>query len=169
MTENIFSGTYRIVHRDANDNTIAELLEKLHSEFGFTNASNSVTATFETDMQKMPKVKKHLSTILREDDKLVIQVKADTDVAVDVDDDDQKIMVPVTFRNTRTGTVYEKTLAYGDFTAKVAADTTLKSGIWYDYLTYTIPAQSQLKIGHSIQDVRVDSALYLAWDADINT
>jgi len=46
-----FLGTYRLVHRDANDNTIAELLEKDAGEFGIVSA----TSTPETDAQKMPK------------------------------------------------------------------------------------------------------------------
>ena len=155
-----FLGTFRLVHRDNNDNTIAELMEKLTSEFGIV----AVTSTPETDAQKMPKVKKHLSTILKEDDKFVIMMKPNSAQVWDIDQLAREIRIPVTFRNRRSGVTYEKTLEYLDFTdlLKAAGDQTLASGQWYDYLTYTIPAQSELKLGHAIQDVRVDSAINLA-------
>ena len=159
-----FLGTYRVVHRDSNDNTIAELLEKLSSEFGII----AVTSTPETDAQKMPKVKKHLSTILKEDDKLVLMGKPSTAPTIDVDQFTWDIRIPVTFRNIRSGVTYEKTLEYADFTDLIlaAGDQTGAVGQWYNLLTYTIPAQSAMKLGHSIQDVRVDSALNIAWDSN---
>lgn len=155
-----FLGTFRIVHRDANDNTIAELLEKLASEFGMI----AVTSTPITDPQQMPKVKKHLSTIIREDDKLVLMIKAVGAETSDIDQQDRVVRIPVTFRNRRTGVTYEKTLSYADFTDLLiaAGDQTLAAGQWYNWLTYTVPAQSEVKLGHAIQDVRVDSALNLA-------
>lgn len=157
-----FLGTYRIVHRDNNDNTIAELLEKLSSEFGIV----AVNSTPETDAQKMPKVKKSLSTILAEHDKLVVMVKPNAAEVSDVDQYSHEIRVPVTFRNRRSGVRYEKTLEYADFTdlMEAAGDQTLAASQWYDMLTYSIPSQSELKLGHALQDVRVDSALNLAWD-----
>lgn len=169
MAENIYEGMFRIVHVDANDNMVAELLEKHSSEFGITNGATGVTATFETDAQKMPKVKKPLSTILRQDDKLLIRGRADADVTVDIDDDKWSLRIPVTFKNVRTGVIYEKTLTTADFTEKITADMTMEDSVWYDMLEYNIPAQSQLKLGHSIQDVRVDSAIYIGYDANIAT
>jgi hypothetical protein len=159
-----FLGTYRLVHRDSNDNTIAELLEKLAAEFGIV----VVGSTPETDAQKMPKVKKGLSTIMKEDDKLVLMGKPNAALTFDVDQFTWDLRIPVTFRNIRSGVVYEKTLEYADFTDLIlaAGDQTSAAGQWYNLLTYTVPAQSEMKLGHSIQDVRVDSALNLAWDTN---
>ena len=157
-------GTWRLVHRDSNDNTIAELLEKLASEFG-TVAVNSSPLT---DAQQMPKVKKPLSTIMREDDKLAIIAKPNYAVVNDIDQHTWAIRIPVTFRNRRSGVTYEKTLEFADFADKIIAlgDVTLVSGNWYDLLVYTVPAQSEMKLGHNIQDVRVDSAINLYWDSN---
>lgn len=159
-----FLGTYRLVHRDSNDNTIAELLEKLAAEFGII----VVTSTPNTDMQKMPKVKKNLSTIMKEDDKLVLMGKPNYAATFDVDQFTWDIQIPVTFKNIRSGVVYEKTLEAADFTDLIlaAGDQTAAAGQWYNLLTYTVPAQSQMKLGHTVQDVRVDSALNLAWDTN---
>ena len=157
-----FLGTFRIVHVDSNDNTIAELLEKLAAEFGVV----AVTSTPMTDPQQMPKVKKHLSTVLKEDDKMLIRIKpvgAQVVGAANL----HEIRIPVTFRNIRSGVVYEKTLNYADFTTFFASDVAspvMVANQWYDWLVYTVPAQSELKLGHSIQDVRVDSALLIALD-----
>ena len=167
MASNIFEGMYRLVHVDANDNIVAELLEKHSSEFGIADAATGTEATYETDAQKMPKVKKHLSTVLRQDDKLVLRGMPDVDTTVDVSDDGWSLRIPVTFKNVRTGVVYEKTLTFASFTEKISADVTLEDGVWYDLLEYAIPAQSMVKLGHAIQDVRVDSAIYIGFDSDI--
>lgn len=159
--DTILAGTYRLVHRDNNDNTIAELLEKHSDEFGGTAALGIA----QSDPQKMPKVKKQLSTILKQDDKLVVMFKptvTDTENATGVGHESYRI--PVTFRNIRSGVRYEKTLIYGDFTELRAVGVNAQvwtTGIWYDMVSYTIPAQSEVKLGHDIQDVRVDSALNL--------
>lgn len=159
-----FLGTYRLVHRDSNDNTIAELLEKLAAEFGII----AVNSTPETDAQKMPKVKKGLSTVMREDDKLVLMGKPNYAATYDVSAFTWDLRIPVTFKNRRSGVVFEKTLEYADFTDLIlaAGDQTAAAGQWYNLLTYTVPAQSEMKLGHNIQDVRVDSALNLAWDTN---
>jgi len=158
----MFLGTFRLLHLDANDNVIAESLEKLASEFGIVAANTAI----ETDPQKMPKVKKNRSTIFKEDDKLLVRMKAVGSETSDIDQFTPEVRIPITFRNARTGVVYEKTLYYSDFTDLLVAagDQTLAAGQWYDWLTYTIPAQSELKLGHDVQDVRVDSALNLAVD-----
>ena len=163
MANSMLGGTYRIVHRDANDNTIAELLEKHKSEF------LGVLGTPESDAQKMPKVKKQLSTILKQDDKLVVMYKHEgaTKTIVTGTTGVRTLRVPVTFRNIRTNVVYEKTLVAADFTD--SKDITLVgnkwvAGTWYDEEEYVIPAQSELKLGHGIQDVRVDGAINLQHD-----
>lgn len=160
-----FLGAFRIVHKDANDNMIAELLEKLTSEFGIVAATSAVL----TNPEQMPKVKKGLSTILREDDKLIVQVKSAADDTLDDDTVIWHVRIPVTFKNKRTGVVYEKTLYDGDFTKLFPVSTgtkTLEAGVWFDALEYDIPAQSEIKIGHGLQDIRVDGALNLAMDTD---
>jgi hypothetical protein len=159
-----FLGTFRLVHRDANDNTIAELLEKLAAEFGIVSA----TSTPMSDPQQMPKVKKPLSTILKQDDKLVVMLKP-AGAHVVGGANLYEIRIPVTFRNVRTGITYEKTLNYADFTTQFASDVAspvMIAGNWLDWLEYTVPAQSEMKLGHNIQDVRVDSALLLALDVE---
>lgn len=150
-------GTYRLVHRDNNDNTLSEIVEKHSSEFGYL-----VTATAApTDPQQMPKIKKALSPIIQEDDKLVMMCKPDTTLTnLGTTARTQTVRIPVTIKNLRSGVVYEKTLIESDFTdrkAPVAGDK-YTAGVWYDLLSLTLGAQLQMKLGHAIQDVRVDSA-----------
>jgi len=167
MGENIFVGEYRIVHVDANYNTIADLLSMRSEQFGIQNGANGTEATYERDLQKLPKIPK-INDVLAEDDKLIVRVRADNDTEVDVDDDGNYILVPVTVRNVRTGVVYPKILAYVDFDDLIDADMTLKAGKWYNWLEYTIPAQTELKLGVTMPDVRTASALSLQWDCNIN-
>lgn len=169
MAENIFVGEYRAVHTDANDNTVADLFSKRSEEFGIVNKSSGTVAEFERDLQRLPKIPKIDSDILREDDKLIIRVKPDEDTVVDVDDQDRYILVPVTIRNVRTNVVYPRILAYVDFTDLIEDDTTLKGGKWYNWLEYVIPAQTELKLGVLMPDVRTASALSLQWDCNITT
>ena len=167
MTVTTEMGILRIVHKDANDNVIAELLEKHTSEFGSTAAG---TAVGTTDPQQMPKVKKTLSTVLKQDDKLALMFKPDAALVAAATpgtaQDGLTLRIPVTFRNVRTGVVYEKTLVASDFTinGEDAAGAGLweivsAAGVWVWLANYIVPAQSELKLGHAIQDVRVDSAL----------
>ena len=166
MADNIFVGEYRIVHVDANYNTIADLLSMRSEQFGIQDGANGTEATYERDLQKLPKIPK-INDILAEDDKLIVRVRADSDTTVDVDDDGNYILVPVTVRNVRTNVVYPKILAYVDFVDLIDADMTLKGGKWYNWLEYTIPAQTELKLGVSMPDVRTASALSLQWDCNI--
>ena len=168
MAENIFVGEFRIVHLDANDNAIADLLSMRSEQFGIENKGSGTTATFERDLQRLPKIPK-INDILAEDDKLVIRVKPDNDTVVDVDDQDRYILVPVTVRNVRTNVVYPRILAYVDFTDLIDADVTLAGGKWYNWLEYIIPAQTELKLGVSMPDVRTASALSIQWDCNITT
>ena len=158
----MLSGTYRLVHRDNNDNTLAEILEKHSSEFG------GVTGTPQSDPQKMPKVKKELSPIIQEDDKFVLMFKPDTNVTEHTTSSAaaDTIRVPVTIKNLRTGTVFEKTLVKGDFTDRRPYLNSQKwtADVWYDIFSLTLGAQLQMKIGHRIQDARVDGALNLQKD-----
>lgn len=161
MAQTMLTGTYRLVHRDNNDNTLAELLEKHSSEFGGT------VGTPNTDPQKMPKVKPTTRSI-REDDKLVIMFKPDTTVtehststaATDT------VRVPVRIKNLRSNFAFEKTLTTIDFTDRRPYANSQKwtSGVWYDIFSLTLGAQLEMRIGHGIQDARVDSALNLQKD-----
>ena len=168
MAENIFVGEYRIVHVDANYNTIADLLSMRSEQFGIENKGSGTVAYFERDLQKLPKIPK-INDVMAEDDKLIVRVRADNDTVVDVDDEDNYVLVPVTVRNVRTGVVYPKILAYVDFDDLIDADMTLKAGKWYNWLEYTIPAQTELKLGVTMPDVRTASALSLQWDCNITT
>lgn len=162
MAQTMLTGTYRLVHRDNNDNTLAEILEKHSSEFG------GVTGTPQSDPQKMPKVKKHLSPVIQEDDKFVVMFKPDKTVTEHTTSSaaTNTIRIPVTVKNLRTGVVYEKTLVVGDFTDRrpYANSQAWTSGVWYDIFSLTLGAQLQMKVGHNIQDNRVDSALNLQKD-----
>ena len=158
----MITGTYRLVHRDNNDNTLAEIVEKHSSEFGGSTGSP------QTDPQKLPKVKKELSPIIQEDDKLVIMLKPDTTrtEAATSSAATDTVRIPVTIRNLRTGVVFEKTLVKGDFTDRrpYANSQIWTSGVWYDIFSLTLGAQLQMKIGHRIQDARVDGALNIQKD-----
>lgn len=162
MAQTMLTGTYRLVHRDNNDNTLAEILEKHSSEFG------GATGTPQSDPQKMPKVKKHLSPLIQEDDKFVVMFKPDTTVTEHTTSSaaTNTLRIPVTVKNLRTGVVYEKTLVVGDFTDRrpYANSQAWTSSVWYDIFSLTLGAQLQMKVGHNIQDNRVDSALNLQKD-----
>ena len=158
----MLTGTYRLVHRDNNDNTLAEILEKHSSEFG------GATGAPQTDPQKMPKVKKHLSPLIQEDDKFVVMFKPDTTITEHSTSTvaTNTVRIPVTVKNLRTGVVYEKTLVVGDFTDRrpYGNSQAWTAGVWYDIFSLTLGAQLQMKVGHNIQDSRVDSALNLQKD-----
>lgn len=162
MAQTMLTGTYRLVHRDNNDNTLAEILEKHSSEFGGTVGSP------QNDPQKMPKVKKYLSPLIQEDDKFVVMFKPDTTrtEAATSSAATNTVRIPVTVKNLRTGVVYEKTLVVGDFTDRrpYANSQAWTAGVWYDIFSLTLGAQLQMKVGHNIQDNRVDSALNLQKD-----
>jgi len=168
MAENIFVGEIRLVHTDANDNTVADLISKRSEEFGIVNKSSGTVAEFERDLQRLPKIPK-IQDILAEDDKLIIRVKPDSDTVVDVDDQDRYILIPVTVRNVRTNVVYPRILAYVDFTDLIEDDMTMKGGKWYNWLEYIIPAQTEMKLGVTMPDVRTASALSIQWDCNITT
>jgi len=162
MAQTMLTGTYRLVHRDNNDNTLAEILEKHSSEFG------GAVGTPQSDPQKLPKVKKELSPTIQEDDKLVVMFKPDTTVSEHTTSTaaTDTIRIPVTVRNLRTGVVFEKTLVKGDFTDRrpYAHSQKWTADTWYDIFSLTLGAQLQMKVGHRVQDARVDGALNLQKD-----
>lgn len=157
----MLTGSYRLVHRDNNDNSLGEILEISTLQFG------GVTGTPRSDPSLMPKVKK-TDRIIGQDDKLVITFKPDTtrtehstsSAAADT------VMIPVTIKNLRTGNIYEKTLTKADFTDKrsYVNSQPWTAATWYDIWSLTLGAQLQLKVGHNLQDVRVDGAINLQKD-----
>lgn len=164
MTTVLFAGEYRLVYKDANDVEIATLISKNSREFGH------VAGTENTDPQKMPKVKKgegRGAIVLSQDDKLVLRVKLDTAVTENVTSSVSKYLrIPVTVRSVKTGTVFEKTLVYADFSVVTAfANSKVwATGAFIDLLSYTVPAQTQIQLGHRVQDVRLDSAVSIGFD-----
>lgn len=157
----MLSGSYRLIHRDNNDNSLGEIVELNSLQFG------GVTGTPQSDPQKMPKIKKTTRT-LSQDDKLVIAVKPSTTLteAASSSAATNTLEIPVTIRNLRTGTVYEKALTVADFTDKrpYANSQPWTAGVWYDIWSLTIGAQLQYRVGHNLQDVRVDSAINIQKD-----
>jgi len=162
MAQTMLTGHYRLVHRDNNDNTLAEIVEKHSSEFGGS------TGAPQSDPNKLPKIKKELSPIIQEDDKLVIMFKPDTTVTEKSTSSaaTDTVRIPITVRNLRTGVVYEKTLVVADFTDRrpYAGSQIWAAGVWYDIFSLTLGAQLQMKLGHRVQDPQVDSALNLQKD-----
>lgn len=163
MTATMQVGQYRLVMRDNNDNSLGEILEVSHLQFG------GVLGTPQADPQKLPSVFKDNFHILQENDKLVIQFKPTTTLTEHstAAAAANTVMVPVTIRNLRTGNIYRKTLVASDFTDKraYANSQVWTAGIWYDIWSLTLGAQLQLKVGMDIQDNRVDSKLNLQKDS----
>lgn len=158
-------GVWRLIHMDANDIPLSVIMEKHSSEFLGTVGSP------ETDAQKLPKFKRFESPIINEDEKLVITFKPDDSVtqASSAAAFVRHYRVPVTYNNLRSGHTFEKTLIDGDFSVieKPAADKVLPAGQWIYLSEYTLPAQSQMVLGHGLQDVRVDSAIRLQIDINV--
>jgi len=152
-------GDFRIAHEDYNDMPTAILLQKHAYEF-------AVGTTAPTDRQTQPTVKKHLSTILREDDKLVVYAKLDSAITeYQTSNATFTWSIPITFRNRAKGNVFEQTLSYSDFTT-TGCDVPANSKVWsankwYKLGYYQVPAQSEIKLGHNLQDIRVDSKIIL--------
>jgi len=163
MTATMQVGTYRLVHRDNNDNTLAEICEIRSEQFG------GVLGTPQADIQRWPTVKKDMSPTIMEDDKLVIMFKPSTTLTEHstAAAAANTVLVPVTIKNMRSGVVYEKDLAVSDFTDRraYANSQVWTAAVWYDIWSITLGAQLQMKIGHRIQDVRVDSKIYIQKDS----
>jgi hypothetical protein len=159
MTESQLVGDFRITHEDYNDMPIAVLMEKHAYEF-------AVGTTAPTDRQTQPTIKKKLSTILREDDKLCVYAKLDSAITENgTTNATFTWSIPITFRNKSKGNAFEKTLTYSDMTT-TGCDVPTNSKVWaaskwYKLGYYQVPAQSEVKLGHNLQDNRVDSKIIL--------
>lgn len=158
-------GVWRLIHMDANDIPLSVIMEKHSSEF-LGKVGNP-----ETDAQKLPKFKRFESPIINEDEKLVITFKPDDSVTQPVSSAlfVRHYRVPVTYNNLRSGHTFEKTLIDGDFSVieQPAVNKVLPAGQWIYLSEYTLPAQSQMVLGHGLQDVRVDSAIRLQIDINV--
>lgn len=165
MASTKIDGMWRLIHMDANDIPLSVILEKHSSEFLGT------TGTPETDAQKLPKFKRHESPILNEDEKLVIAFRPDADAAQASTGAAfvRAYRIPVTYNNLRSGHTFEKTLIDSDFSVIEAPTNskTLVAGQWVYLSEYTLPAQSQMVLGHGLQDVRVDSAIRMQLDVNL--
>lgn len=161
MAQTMLTGAYRLIHRDNNDNSLGEILEISHLQFG------GAVGAPRTDPSLMPKVKK-TNRIIMQDDKLVIAFKPDTTVTEHTTSTaaTNTVMIPVTIRNIRTRNVYEKTLTKTDFTDKraYANSQPWTAAVWYDIFSLILGAQLELKVGHGLQDVRVDGAINIQKD-----
>ena len=161
MAQTMLTGTYRLVHRDNNDNTLAELIEKHSSEFGGS------VGTPQSDPQKMPKIKPTKRSI-REDDKLVVMFQPDTTVTEHTTSTaaTNTVRIPVRIKNLRSNFAFEKTLTVSDLTDRrpYANGQLWTAGVWYDIFSMTLGAQLEMRMGHGVQDARVDSALNLQKD-----
>lgn len=94
---------------------------------------------------------------LQEDDKMIMEMSAMAATSVDYTATETftKIRVPVTIRNKRTGTVFEKILRHPDF---ASADVTISTANqWTIIGTYTCGAQEEVKLGWNIAE---NSRLY---------
>lgn len=90
-----------------------------------------------------------------EDDKILMQVKlyANGDIATDPTESatHSLVRVPVTFKNTSTGNVYEGVLTSADFNP-TAANYSPLAGKWLTVGEYVVPAQLRVRLGVAIAD-----------------
>lgn len=154
-------GKFRLVHLDYNDTALAVLTEKHAYEF-------AVGTTAPTDRQTQPTINIKESTVIKEDDKLALYINLDSAVTEHTASSLRTLwnfQIPITFKNLRTGNKFKKVLVTGDLSttgAEAPANSKAWSANkWYLLGYYQVPAQSAIKLGHEIQDVRVDSKIIL--------
>lgn len=161
MVESQMIGKFRIVHLDYNDTALAVLTEKHAYEF-------AKGTTSPTDRQTQPTVNIAQSTVIKEDDKLALYINLDTAITEHSTSGGRagwNFQIPITFKNLRTGNKFKKVLVTGDLSttgAEAPANSKVWStSKWYLLGYYQVPAQSAIKLGQEIQDVRVDSKMIL--------
>lgn len=154
-------GKFRLVHLDYNDTALAVLTEKHAYEF-------AVGTTAPTDRQTQPTVNINQSPVLREDDKLALYINLSSAITEHSTTSGRTLwnfQIPITFKNLRTGNKFKKVLVVDDLSttgAEAPANSKVWSANkWYLLGYYQVPAQSAIKLGHEIQDVRVDSKMIL--------
>lgn len=146
---------------DYNDTALGVLTEKHAYEF-----AKGTTAP--TDRQTQPTVNINESPVLREDDKLALYINLNTPITEHSTTGGRTnwiFQIPITFKNLRTGNKFKKVLVTGDLSttgAEAPANSKVwKANKWYLLGYYQVPAQSAIKLGQEIQDVRVDSKIIL--------
>jgi len=161
MADTQFVGKFRLVHLDYNDTALKVLTEKHAYEF-------AVGTTAPSDRQTQPTVNINESSIIKEDDKLALYMRLDTALTEHSTSGARvgwNFQIPITFKNERTGNKFKKVLVTGDLsTTGCEAPANSKvwaANTWYLLGYYQVPAQSSIKLGHTIQDVRVDSKIIL--------
>ncbi|MBA7475964.1 hypothetical protein ES707_11339 [subsurface metagenome] len=165
MTDTLMVGTYRLVHKDANDIVLNTMLEMHSIELG----AGGTAGAPQTDLQRMITLMKN-GVIIGEDEKLVIQFKPDADVteAAAANAHTKTYKMPITFRNLRSRQVFEKDLNTGHFTTAraTAVSQVWNAGQWVDADIYTVPAQSAIVLGHRVtgSDARTASKIRLQFD-----
>lgn len=142
---------YRLVVTDARKTKRVVVAEYHASEFQPQNAEDAAYPQFVTDPQQMPILPKGIGGILGEDDYLLIEAKDDGSTESQILPTHQRIRIPVTIRNRRTGVVTEKFLSPSDFTVTTdfaAAD--MSPTYWREIAYVQVPAQEQWKLGVGI-------------------
>jgi hypothetical protein len=142
---------YRLVVTDARKTKRIVVAEYHASEFNPRNAADPAYPQFETDMQKMPILPKGVGGVLGEDDYLIIEAKDDGSSQSQIISTHQRLRIPITIRNRRTGVVTEKVLAPQDFTITTDfASANMSATYWREIAYKQVPAQEQWKLGHAI-------------------
>ena len=152
-------GQYRLQQLDYNDNSLDTLMQKHAYEF-------TVGTTPPSDRSIEPSVNMLTSPILREDDKFAVYMNLSTQITENASTNSNFLwQIPITFKNLRTGDKYRQTLCYTDFNTtgcQVPSNSQVwKAGVWYKLGYWQVPAQSAIKFGQDIQDVRIDSKIIL--------
>jgi len=139
-TVNTDEGELRIVFSDASE-TNKRVIQQYSSEL----------LDVATDPRQLQIVPKSVD-FLMEDDKMILEYSAMAATNIDYDAAEAftKIRIPVTIRNKRTGTIFEKTLRHPDF---ASADVTISSANVFTVIgTYTVGAQEEVKLGWNIAE-----------------
>jgi len=159
MAATMFDATVKLEHTDSQDVSLGTLIQKDMTEFGHT------AGTENTDAQTLPKVKMDYprKQIMKQDDKLKVMIYLNT-AATEAGSSNAlvfKFRIPVTMKNIRSGAIFENTLVWGQFTAKMTSTASKVWAVsnWLTIAEYSVPAQVEIKLGQAIQDARVDSAL----------
>lgn len=137
---NTDEGELRIIFSDASE-TNKRVIQQYSSE----------QLDVATDPRQLQIVPKSID-MLMEDDKMILEYSALAATSIDYDSAEAftKVRVPVTIRNKRTGTIFEKTLRHPDF---ASADVTISAANTFTVIgTYTVGAQEEVKLGWNIAE-----------------
>lgn len=137
---NTDEGELRIIFSDASE-TNKRVIQQYSSE----------QLDVSTDPRQLQIVPKSVD-LLMEDDKMILEYSAMAATNIDYTAAEAwtKIRIPVTVRNKRTGTIFEKTLRHPDF---ASADVTISGANTFTVIgTYTVGAQEEVKLGWSIAE-----------------